>query len=477
MIFYKNKLNKFVFFYLLFNLSVCYSDEYVNYLELLKNNNKLLLELSINSLQKDISDDADSEGYYVAIINSLANSLEGDGLEFIEQWILSGEESYLPYLLKGVYFANKGWRSRGKSYSRQTPKEQFKQMEADFSVAEAMLLKAIELNPYVINAYSELIAVYFSLKKYGNKAEKIHDKGVAYNKNSVEIRVRYLAFLFPKWRVEVERRSNYIERVEKLAKENPRMNEVLIDNYIQMAEYITDYKKSMTLYSASFKYGYRCRTHVSRALRKFNFKYYTYALKDLNELIEKCPKNSSAYLIKARTVHKLDDVEEAMKNFGIALSLNPDAPHIIGTRGYVYYREKNYQQAVSDLSRAIERDKGTAWMWENRAKSYRKLKQYDKAIYDFGKAIQLNPGNISNYRLRGYCYKKLQQYNLALKDYDAGLLVDKKNVKLLMQRAKLNNNVFSDQGAAINDLEYLIKLDPSNKKAMKFLYKIKARKT
>ncbi|MFK5894609.1 MAG: tetratricopeptide repeat protein [Pseudomonadota bacterium] len=448
------------------------------YLEILIKHDTSALDLSIGMLQNSISsDNVDSEDQYVKAINLLSKSLDKDRLEFIDKWILSGKESYFPYLLKGLYFAEKGWKSRGRSYSNKTADKQFKQMLADFTIAESMLLTAIELNPNAINAYSELIAIYSSHKQYAGKARIIHDKGVAYNKNSIEIRIRYLAFLFPKWHADMELRANYITKIASQANQNLFMLEVLIENYIQMAEHIKDYKKSMDLYSVAFKQGYRCRTHVSRALRIFNFKYYTYALDDLNELIKRCPDNSSAYLIKARALYKLGDFDASMKNFDLALSLNPGAPHIIGTRGYIQYREKNYEKAISDLTNAIEKDNGTAWMWVNRAKAYKKLKQYDKAIYDFQHAIQLKPGKTSSYRLMGYCYTKLQQYGLALKAYNSGLLIDENNAKLLIKRAQLNSNVFEDNQSAINDLEYLIKLEPTNKKAMKLLYDIKLNNT
>jgi len=346
-------------------------------------------------------------------------------------------------------------------------------MSNKFLISEQALLTAIELNPKAINAYNDLIGIYFALGKGDTNAKIIHDKGVLYNKNNVSIRIRYLGFMLPKWGVDPKIRMEYIAEIEKLAMKRSNLIEVLIDNYSLLADEVTDYNDAMALYSKSFEYGYRCRTHVSRTLKLYNFKYYTYALNDLNELIKRCPDNASAYLIKARTLYKLDDFNEALINFDLALKLVPDGPQIIGTRGFIYYLEKEYERAIDDLSVAIRGDAGTSWMWLNRGKSYKKIKQYDKAIYDFGRAIQLNPGNVNNYKLRAYCYKKLQQYELALKDYNKGLVIDERNTKLLFLRAKLNYGVFSDVNAALVDLEKAIYFDPENKKAMKLLYKIK----
>jgi tetratricopeptide (TPR) repeat protein len=77
--------------------------------------------------------------------------------------------------------------------------------------------------------------------------------------------------------------------------------------------------------------------------------------------------------------------------------------------------KKDYESAISNLSRAIEIN-GTGSAYVARVDAYYDNKQYDKAVSDYSKAIQLDPDNRVIYEHRGDAYKWLRENQKARAD-------------------------------------------------------------
>ncbi len=60
-------------------------------------------------------------------------------------------------------------------------------------------------------------------------------------------------------------------------------------------------------------------------------------------------------------------------------------------RGAAYGEKGEYDQAISDLNKAIEINPRYNKAYNNRGVVYRRKGQYDRAISDFNKAIEINP--------------------------------------------------------------------------------------
>jgi tetratricopeptide (TPR) repeat protein len=334
----------------------------------------------------------------------------------------------------------------------------------------------MKLNPQAINAYMDLIGIYFALGSGDVKGRLFHDRGLNANPDSLLIRKRYLHFSFPKWGIEFEKRQEYLKDLEHSALTKPQLRGIMAANYAQMAkEFDKDADKSASLYDQSLKTEYQCRIHKDKAYMLFNHKRYAQSLEDLNRLVKKCPDYASGYLIRGRALHKLGETGDALENLAMALELSPDDPQILGTRGYIQLRNKNYQAAIDDLTLALEKDKQTAWMWDNRGYAYYKLKDYHNAVEDFTHAISVNPESTRAYRRRGNCHKKLKSYDLALADYSKGLEINPDDSKLLMQRAKLHYGNLYENKKALEDLNHILSIDPAHKKAKTLIRKIKAK--
>ncbi len=417
---------------------------------------------------------ATSEESLTTLYHQLATALKEEDLRVLNDWIAREPGNHIPYQLKGMYLYELGWRYRGKKYLRLTPEENIQKMRVAFSKAETQLLKAIAIYPNAISAYENLIGLYFANGNASTKGKAIYEKGVLENPDSVEIRRKFLWFLLPKWGVSYEARKHYVEKIEHASQSNERLKLVLAYNYAQLADEVQDnYELTAKLYDKAMSYGYQCSIHKDEAFMMFNNKRYQQALNELNALIDRCPNNASAYLIRARTVRKLGDKHSALSDLDTALLLSPGDPQILGTRGFFHIREKNYREAITDLSNALLKDQKTAWMWDNRGHAYYKLAMYDEAISDFTSTLKVDSGYKRAYRRRGDAYKRLHKYDRALQDYSAGIAIAPDNVSLLLRRAKLYTQTLSDMAAALNDIEHVLKIEPGNKKAKKLRDKIK----
>ena len=92
--------------------------------------------------------------------------------------------------------------------------------------------------------------------------------------------------------------------------------------------------------------------------------------------------------------------------------------------GNAYYMKKQFDNAISDYSNAIDTNPKFAVAYQNRGSAYSIKGDYYKAISDYDKAIELNPKNALTYASRGNAYFMLNQFNNAIADYNKAIEFD-----------------------------------------------------
>lgn len=84
--------------------------------------------------------------------------------------------------------------------------------------------------------------------------------------------------------------------------------------------------------------------------------------------------------------------------------------------GNEYFKKGQYQLALKEYDKAINRDPNYAEAFSNRGLVYAELNQCQRAIEDYNKAISIKKDLAEVYYNRGRCYSRLQQYNQSIDD-------------------------------------------------------------
>jgi tetratricopeptide (TPR) repeat protein len=108
--------------------------------------------------------------------------------------------------------------------------------------------------------------------------------------------------------------------------------------------------------------------------------------------------------------------EEALKNYGKALQLDPKQAQIYNNRGLVYYYKKDFPKAESNFDKAIELDPKLCMAYNNKAIIYYERRLYEQAIKYFNTVIELDPKLEQPFYNRGFAYYKLNKMDLCLND-------------------------------------------------------------
>jgi tetratricopeptide (TPR) repeat protein len=92
--------------------------------------------------------------------------------------------------------------------------------------------------------------------------------------------------------------------------------------------------------------------------------------------------------------------------FSCATTQEKAAAH--NSRGIIYVEKGQYDQAISEFSKAIEIDSSIAVAYFNRGLVYLGKGQLDEALSDFNKSIEIDPrdGQAYYYRARSHYLKK-----------------------------------------------------------------------
>jgi tetratricopeptide (TPR) repeat protein len=97
------------------------------------------------------------------------------------------------------------------------------------------------------------------------------------------------------------------------------------------------------------------------------------------------------------------DYNNAILTYTFALQYDPKMAEAYNNRGNVYYNKSDYDEAISDFTKAIQLGNYLAYF--NRGNAYYLTKRYNEAINDYNEAIKINPNNSTAYNNRGAAYK------------------------------------------------------------------------
>lgn len=111
---------------------------------------------------------------------------------------------------------------------------------------------------------------------------------------------------------------------------------------------------------------------------------------------------------------------DAIARFDLALAIRPTLPLAYLERGLAKRYLNRLDEALTDLTRALDLDPGLNRAYSGRAYIYRERGDFPRAIAEFTRSIQSLP-NVEAYYERGQCYATLGENRNALADFDQAI--------------------------------------------------------
>jgi tetratricopeptide (TPR) repeat protein len=152
---------------------------------------------------------------------------------------------------------------------------------------------------------------------------------------------------------------------------------------------------------------------------------YDRAIKDYDLAIKLNPNNFKPYNNRGVAYQNKGDYDRAIRDFDEAIKLNPNSAHAFANRGETYQLRDEFERAVQDYDKAITIEPSLKEIWNGRCWARAIIGQLEGALTDCNKALSVQP-NAETYDSRGLTYLKLGEYNLAIKDYSSALRLEPK---------------------------------------------------
>jgi tetratricopeptide (TPR) repeat protein len=113
--------------------------------------------------------------------------------------------------------------------------------------------------------------------------------------------------------------------------------------------------------------------------------------------------------------------QEAIRDFQVAISLNPDCSLAIHNRAVTLAQQNETAAALRDFNRVIELNPGLAIAYRNRAELLASLGRIEEALRDYTRALDGLPDNAELYRARGSAWHRAGDYEHALADLNRAI--------------------------------------------------------
>lgn len=202
------------------------------------------------------------------------------------------------------------------------------------------------------------------------------------------------------------------------------------------------------------------------------------ALKDYTQAITVNPTYVDAYVARGLMLYELRKYQDALQDFQEASTLKPNFPRVYVFAGAMYRMIKDYEKALAQLNTAISLSPNYAEAYFNRGQVYSDMPDYEKAIEDFTHAVSLNPKYTEAFLKRGLVHKAIKNFDLAIQDFQHTIELDPKNADGYIYRGQTlyEKGYHEYHQLAIEDWRKAIDLGSPNAKELEELIRATVRK-
>jgi tetratricopeptide (TPR) repeat protein len=180
-----------------------------------------------------------------------------------------------------------------------------------------------------------------------------------------------------------------------------------------------------------------------------------------NQALLQNPQNAPAYNQRGAALYRLGRQDEAIRDFTIALSLDPAQDSVYYTnRGRAHLAIRDEEQAIGDFTQAIRSNPQNVDAFFGRGVVYSVAEEFDLAIRDYTQAIRLEPGISVSYYNRGLARAGLEQYGEAIADFTEAIALNPEDVLQYFFRGMTHEEA-GNAPAAVPDYQRIIELDPN----------------
>ena len=159
------------------------------------------------------------------------------------------------------------------------------------------------------------------------------------------------------------------------------------------------------------------------------------------------------------TCHKNKEFKQAITHYSKAIEINPQLAEAYNNRGLAKFDLGEYQEAITDYDTAIEINTQYAEAYYNRGGAKYSLDDKNAAIADYDIAIETNPQYANAYSNRGIAKFDLGEYQEAITDYNTAIKINPQLADAYSNRGNAKS-VLGDKNAAIIDHDKAIEINP-----------------
>jgi len=115
--------------------------------------------------------------------------------------------------------------------------------------------------------------------------------------------------------------------------------------------------------------------------------------------------------------------------------IDPEDPNAYNNRGIALAKEGQYEAAITQFTRAFQRNPVFAEAYYNRGFVDLAIGQLGQAISDFTKAMEIKPGFTEGYSIRGDIYAAMSQNKQAISDFTKVIELDPDSAETYFKRS------------------------------------------
>jgi tetratricopeptide (TPR) repeat protein len=245
-----------------------------------------------------------------------------------------------------------------------------------------------------------------------------------------------------------------------------------ISNLLSQAEtaYVhQDYTKAVKLSSKAIKMNTNeCLAYSARGLAYMGERQYDKARRDIDMAVKKATNDFLlyyAYTSKAALCEQATNHQQALREFGKAIQINPKYPVAYAYRARTYNSLGSYDLAIIDCNMAILFDSDLAIAYITKGDAYLSIHELDKAINAYTKGIALDTNSTTAYYWRACAYSEKENYTNAIADFSRYIKLDPTFANSYSSRGLLLSRI-GDFNEGIKDCQKAIQIDSNDPNAL-----------